>query len=224
MKTINYFGIRLRTIFVKYIKRYDPKLAETDPAQHEALWAPLVPLYDFLEDLTTFAERNLYLDKPIEGAFPLFDVLKLIMDLFGGIDFKLNKSRTFEPVNFLAKAKGGKLLASKSLFMFLINSLKSSWTNVRHNAYDLLSKYANEYASFHDASFVNGILVPTALDFLLDPRAMMSEAAALMLKLTFVKCIDVVDLSLFLVSDAATTKLTDFASQDEKRLAMFTLV
>ena len=118
------------------------------------------------------------------------------MDLFGGNEFRLNKARIFEPINFLQKADGGKLLASTSLFMFLINSLKSSWTNVRHNAYELLSKYSDDYSAFHDSAFVNGILVPTALDFMNDPRAMMAEASALMLKLAFTKCIDVVDLAL----------------------------
>lgn len=196
MKTVNFFGLRLRTLFGKFVKKYDPALAQTNPQKHDELWAPLEPLYAFLLDVTSFAEQNLYLDKPIEGAFPLFEVLKMIMDYFGGITFKLNKNQSFEPINFLAKAKGGHLLASKSLFMFFVNSLKSSWRNVRFQAFDLLSKYADEYASFHDTAFVNGILVPTALDFLLDPRAMMAEASALMLKLTFIKCIDIVDLKL----------------------------
>ena len=60
-----------------------------------------------MKEVTLHAEEQLYLDKPIEGAFPLFDVLKLIMDLFGGNYFKLNKSKIFEPINFLAKAHGG---------------------------------------------------------------------------------------------------------------------
>ena len=85
-----------------------------------------------MNDVCTFIEDSLYLDKPIEGAFPLFSVLKLIMDLFGGISYRLNKGKLFDPINFLAKAKGGHLLSSKSLFMFFINSLKSSWTNVRY--------------------------------------------------------------------------------------------
>ena len=61
----------------------------------------------------------------------------------------------------------------------------------------MLTRYADEFPMFHDSAFVNGILVPTALDYLNDPRAMMAEASALMLKITFIKCIDVVDLSLF---------------------------
>ena len=196
MKFICAFVSRVRTIYAKDIRRYNSSLGEADPAKDAELWAPLQPLYDFIHDVTTYAEENLYLDKPIEGAFPLFDVLKLIMDLFGGIDYRPNKAKYFEPINFLAKAKGGPLLGSKSLFMFLVNSLKSSWTNVRHNAFELLSKYADEYPEFHDPAFVNGILVPTAIDFLKDPRAMMAEASALMLKLVFAKCITVLDLGL----------------------------
>ena len=131
MKTITSFLVRVRTLFAKDIKRYDPALFDTNPEQHAALWAPLDPLYDFLEGVTRYAEENLYLDKPIEGVFPIFDVLKLIMDLFGGTTKTLNKAKSFEPINFLTKARKGQLLNSKSLFMFFINSLKSSWTNVR---------------------------------------------------------------------------------------------
>ena len=147
------------------------------------------------------------------------------MDLFGGNSYRLNKSKEFEPINFLSKAKGGMLLSSKSLFMFFVNSLKSSWRVVRHNAYDLLSKYAAEYDQFHDTAFVNGIVIPTALDFANDPRCMMAEAAALMLKLAFSKCINVVDLSLFLTEGADASSIpTDFEQPDDKRLAYFNLI
>ena len=104
MKTITAFFVRVRTIYAKDIKRYDPALYESNPEHHAALWAPLDPLYNFLESVTRYAEENLYLDKPIEGAFPLFDVLKLVMDLFGGITFTMNKAKSFEPINFLTKA------------------------------------------------------------------------------------------------------------------------
>ena len=143
----------------------------------------------FLSDIISHAQANLYLDKPIEGSFPLFDVLKLIQDLFGGNVFYINKSKSFEPVNLLAKTG---LLESKALFIFLVNSLKSSWTAVRHNSYELLSKYADAFSLFNDKKFVNEQLVATALEFCNDPRAMMAEASALMLKLAFIKCIDVV--------------------------------
>jgi len=221
MKTVTAFMIRVRTVFAKDIKRYDPLLAATDKAKHDALWRPLEPLYGFLDDVTRYAEENLYLDKPIEAAFPLFDVLKLVMDLFGGVEFKLNKAKSFEPVNFLAKAKGGHLLSSSSLFKFFVDSLKSSWTNVRLQAFALLSKYADEYPDFHDAGFVNGTLIAQALEYLNDPRAMMAEAAAQMLKLVFLKCIGVADLSLLAADfDGAT----QFDTPNDKRLAMLRLV
>lgn len=214
MKTITAFLIRIRCLLVKDIRRYDPTLAETNPELHAVSWAPLEEFYSFLDDILTYAEENLYLDKPIEGAFPLFDIIKLVMDLFGNNQFYLNKSKQFEAINFLAKAKEGHLLSSKSLFMFFINSLKSSWTNVRLNAFELLSKYSCEFASFHDSDFVNGILVTTALDFLNDPRAMMAEASALMLKLAFTKCINVIDLGKFGAEMPA-----EFANDSDKQLA-----
>ena len=132
-------------------------------------------------------------------------MLKVIQDLFGGITFRLNKSKIFEPINLLAKARGGPILESKSLFIFLVNSLKSSWTAVRGNSYELLSKYSDDYALFHDTEFVNETLIPTALDFLHDPRAMMAEASGLMLKLVFIKCIGVADLTLFSLKDQENT-------------------
>ena len=78
MKSVSQFFMRLRTLFAKDVRRYDPNLAETDPEKEALLWKPLEILYNFLEDITEYAEDNLYLDKPIEGAFPLFDVLKKI--------------------------------------------------------------------------------------------------------------------------------------------------
>lgn len=72
------------------------------------------------------------MDKAIEASYPLFEVLKAIQDLFGGHEWKMNKAKSFEPVNLLSKAG---LFQSKSLFYFLVNSLKSSWANVRHTSY-----------------------------------------------------------------------------------------
>jgi hypothetical protein len=48
---------------------------------------------------------------------------------------------------------------------------------------------------FHDPKFVNEHLLPTAMQFANDPRAMMAEAASLMLKLAFLKCTDVMCLN-----------------------------
>jgi len=131
------------------------------------------------------------MDKPIEGSFPLFDVLKLIQELFGGIEYHVNKAKVFEPLNLLAQYD---LLESKALFNFLVNSLKSSWANVRRNAFELLTRYSDSYAAFSDSKFVNTILIPTALEYANDPRAMMAEASALMLKLAFLKCTPVLSI------------------------------
>lgn len=62
MKSVNHFFIRLRTVFYKDIKK----------------GKPVDPLVNFLKDVIDFCQHNLYLDKPIEGSFPLFDILKLI--------------------------------------------------------------------------------------------------------------------------------------------------
>jgi hypothetical protein len=172
MKSIHHFFIRLRSVHFKQIK----KGLNVDA------------LYEFLRDVINFCQDNLYLDKPIEGSFPYFDILKVIQELFGGIKFHLNKAKIFEPLNFLQKMG---LLESRNLFNFLVNSLKSSWSNVRHNSFELLTRYADTYYVFNDSEFVNNVLLPTAMDLANDPRAMMAEASALMLKLAFLKCTEV---------------------------------
>lgn len=83
-------------------------------------------------------------------------------------------------------------MESRSLFNFLVNSLKSSWSNVRRNSFELLTRYADTYSAFQDSKFVNEVLIPTALEYANDPRAMMAEASALMLKLAFLKCTEIV--------------------------------
>jgi len=45
---------------------------------------------------------------------------------------------------------------------------------------------------FKDSEFVNEIMFETAMQFANDPRAMMAEAAALLLKLIFIKCPSIV--------------------------------
>jgi len=56
------------------------------------------PLVKCLAEAISNCEAKLYLDKPIEGAFPLFNVLKSIQKLFGGIKYHINNSKIFEPV------------------------------------------------------------------------------------------------------------------------------
>jgi hypothetical protein len=81
------------------------------------------------------------------------------------------------------------------VFNFLVNSLKSSWANVRQNSFELLTRYSDSYCAFSDAKFVNEVLVATALEYANDPKAMMGEASALMLKLAFLKCTHVLCLN-----------------------------
>ena len=189
MKPITFFFLRLRSVFAKDIKKFDPSCENEQHKEKTKL--TLEPLVKFIAEIIDYSSRNLYMDKAIEGSFPLFDVLKLIQDYFGGHEFKINKAKIFEPVNLLEKFG---LFQNKSLFYFLVNSLKSSWANVRHTSFSLLSKYADNYPEFHNANFVNNQLIPTALEFCNDPRSMMAEACGLMLKLALTKCIKVVDI------------------------------
>ena len=92
------------------------------------------------------------MDKSIEGSYPMFEVLKLTQDLFGGHDYKINKSKTFEPVNLLEKMG---LFRDRALFYLLVNSLKSSWANVRQTSFSLLTKYPSNYPEFNNSVFVN---------------------------------------------------------------------
>jgi hypothetical protein len=44
---------------------------------------------NFLREVIKHVKENLYLDKPVEGALPLFEVLKIILELFGDYEYKL---------------------------------------------------------------------------------------------------------------------------------------
>jgi hypothetical protein len=203
--------LRLRTVYCKDIKKYDP--AHENAA---ALRKPLEPLIQFIRDICAHCECNLYMDKAIEGSYPMFEVLKLIQDLFGGHEFRINKSKAFESVHFLDKTG---LFQSRSFFFFLVNSLKSSWANVRQTSFGLLTRYSDTYPEFHTSEFVNGQLIPTALELLNDPRSMMAEACGLMLKVAFAKCIDVLDISR-ITFDSASAQLEPSTNHLSKRKQM----
>ena len=55
----------------------------------------------FLRKVVEYAEAEIYLDKPIESMVPLMGVLGLILEMFGGITYKLNKNKQYDPLNFL---------------------------------------------------------------------------------------------------------------------------
>ena len=103
----------------------------------------------------------------------------------------MNKGKIFEPLNFLEFTG---LLQSKSFFIFLLNSMKSSWALVRINAFELLSRFSDSFSLFNDSNFVNKVLLVSAFEFANDAKAMISEAAGLLLKLVFLKCIPALDL------------------------------
>lgn len=62
MKSVLHFFTRLRTVFYKAIKK----------------GGDIQVLVVFLGKVIDFCQQNLYLDKPIEGSFPMFDILKVI--------------------------------------------------------------------------------------------------------------------------------------------------
>jgi hypothetical protein len=70
----------------------------------------------------------MYLDKPIESMVPIMGILGFILQLFGGIDFKINKAKAYEPLNLLQHTN---IMQEKHLFMVLLNSLKSPWGIIR---------------------------------------------------------------------------------------------
>lgn len=77
MKSLGHFITRLRTTHNKELKKIKTK--------EDALNGPCANLYYFLAEVINYCEMNLYQDKPIEGAFPLFDILKTLQEFFGGI-------------------------------------------------------------------------------------------------------------------------------------------
>lgn len=82
MKALRQFMMRVRQSLAKDIKRFVS-------GQVEEKTEDLTLLLKFLGDTISFCEQNLYVDKPIEAALPLFEILKMIQDLFGAYEFKV---------------------------------------------------------------------------------------------------------------------------------------
>jgi hypothetical protein len=114
IKAIKNFLIRLRTTNDKDIKK-----GTTSPALTEAI--------RFLRGILDFIEENLYLDKPVEGALPYFELMKIIFELFGDFEYKLRVSQIYPACNLLSKTNYFKEEERMSLFFFLVNSMKSTW-------------------------------------------------------------------------------------------------
>lgn len=106
---------------VKEIKKYVQDEEEKKSEQ-------LTKLVDFLKDIIDHCEKNLYVDKPIESALPLFEILKMIQDLFGDYDYHVKVTQVLPAIGLLS-TEG--LMQSESLLYFLLNCLKSSWALVR---------------------------------------------------------------------------------------------
>lgn len=79
-----------------------------------------------MADILKFTEENLYLDKPVEGALPYFEILKILFELFGDFEYKLRITQVYPACGLLTKM-GYFNKERKSLFVFLVNSMKSTW-------------------------------------------------------------------------------------------------
>ena len=85
-------------------------------------------------------------------------------------------------------------MESRSLLIFLLNSLKSSWGLVKVHAYELLSHFPDNHPLLTDRDFVNNVIFKTALNFSINPKAMIAEGSGLLFKLLFKKCLKVLDI------------------------------
>ena len=176
--------MRLRSTFTKDIKKYvSGEVIEKTKG--------LSDLVDFLRGVISFCEESLYVDKPIETALPLFEILKMVQDLYGDFDYYVKATQVLTALGLLSKEG---MMGSRSLLIFLLNSLKSSWTLVRINAYDILINFPDDHPILTDRDFANNVILKTALAFCNNPKAMIAEGAGLLLKLLFKKCLKVLDI------------------------------
>ena len=116
IKAIKLFIIRLRTATEKDIKKFNQTKVMSDSLKEVVV---------FIGDIMNFIYENLYLDKPVEGALPYFEIFKIFIDLFGDFEYKLRITQVYPATYLLTTAN---LLTNESFFIFLLNSLKSTWT------------------------------------------------------------------------------------------------
>jgi hypothetical protein len=81
MKAIRQFMMRLRSVLSKDISRY------VKDGQEKS--SDLQDLINFLRIIISFCEENLYADKPIETALPLYEIMMMMQDLFGDFDYQV---------------------------------------------------------------------------------------------------------------------------------------
>jgi len=82
MKAIKSFMMAIRSALTKDIKKYVS--GEMETKNHD-----LEQLVNFLRRVIYFCTENLYVDKPMETALPLFEVLKMIQDYFGEFPYHI---------------------------------------------------------------------------------------------------------------------------------------
>lgn len=79
-----------------------------------------------MQEVILHVKKNLYLDKPVEGALPLFEVLKIVLELFGDYEYKLRITQVYPACHLISKVN--LLYEDRNFFLLLLNSLKSTWT------------------------------------------------------------------------------------------------
>lgn len=114
----------------------------------------------------------------------------MVQDHFGDYDYHIRVTQVLPAVGLLSKEG---LMESKPLLMFLLSSLKSSWALVRLCAFDLLRHFPAGHPLLSDKTFVNSVVLKTAMSFCNDPKAMIAEGAGLLLKFLFTKCLKTLD-------------------------------
>lgn len=178
MKAIRVFLMSLRTSLGQKIKKY----VNGDEEKGEDLQR----LVDFLARVISYCQENLYVDKPFETALPLFEVLKMIQETFGDFDFHVRVTHVL-PALSLLKREG--LLQSRSLTMFLLSSLKATWSLIRQLAFELLCRFPDDHELLTNVEFVNDVILKSAMINCNNAKGMVAESAGLMFKLLFNKCL-----------------------------------
>lgn len=80
--------------------------------------------------------------------------------MFGDFDYSVKITHVLPSLGLLSKVG---LMESDDLLLFLLASLKSSWTLIRLNAYELLKYFPSSHPKLSDRQFVNDVILKTAL-------------------------------------------------------------
>ena len=130
---------------------------------------------------------------PFEHSSSLFEILRMMVEMFGSRPYYEKATLIHPPKNLLTPLQ---VFNDYSFVIFLINSLKSTWREVRLNSFELLMTLDfQDENPLADSDFINTIYLPKAIKFCNNPKMNLSEAGAFMLLLAFNKCMGVVDLN-----------------------------